>query len=242
MMRSIFVIFLFLLERNVAFQAAPHSTRNNAFSPSRYQSTQSFRSSPFCFSTLGDDDLDLDEQNFQESNNDSSLVQRLINGVPFIELFKSDKYKKLPPMQVEDLNLLFYDVFLIVNLTLSISFWVTHRMDFGFLPTALNEGCLLSILWIGSGLYHGAFLMSAVDGHFGFSDERGGPKAAAGLAVNTFINAVNLRLVFALGVAVLQHRQVGITPGEQLLPLEIGFGLILMTCWRGLHSSITPRI
>ena len=165
-----------------------------------------------------------------------------MNGIPFIHLFKPDGYKKLPPMQVEDTNLLFYDVFLIVNLLLSISFWVTHRMSLEYLPSAFSEGRLFSILWIAAGLYHGSFLMSSVDGHYGSVDDRGGPKAAAALALNTFVNAVNLRLLFALVVAFLQHRQVGTDPGEQLLPLEIGFGLILMTSWRALHSSITPRI
>ena len=145
-------------------------------------------------------------------------------------------------MQVEDTNLLFYDVFLIVNLSASISFWVTHRMQIEFIPYAISEGCLLSIFWIAAGLYHGSFLMSAVDGHFGSADERGGPKAAAVLALNTFVNAVNLRLLFALVVAVVQHRQVGIDLGEQLLPLEIGCGLALMTFWRAVHSYITPRI
>ena len=203
-------------------------------------------------STLGDDDMQQKEQlhtslekenpTHQANSEETTPAQRFINGIPFVELFKPDGYKKLPPMQVEDTNLLFYDVFLIVNLLLSISFWVTHRMSFEYLPSALSEGCLFSILWIGSGLYHGSFLMSAVDGHYGSSDERGGPKAAAALALNTFVNAVNLRLVFALIVALVQHRQVGIDPAEQLLPLEIGFGLILMTSWRALHSSITPRI
>lgn len=168
------------------------------------------------------------------------LLKSLMDGIPFIELFR--ERQKLPPIQVDDTNLLLYDVFLIVNLTLSISFWVTYRMDFTFLPIAFSEGCLLSILWIVSGLYHGMFLYSAVDGHYGSADERGGPKAAATLALNTFINAVNLRLVFALLVAVAEHRPVGMASGEQLLPLEIGFGLLLMSSWRALHSFITPRI
>jgi hypothetical protein len=176
------------------------------------------------------------------SANDNSVLQRILDGVPFIQIFRPDGYKKLPPMQVEDLNILFYDVFLIVNLCLSISFWVTHRLSLEFLPSALNEGCLFSILWIFSGLYHGSFLMSSVDGHYGSSDERGGPTAAAALALSTFVSTVNLRLVFALVVAILQHRQIGINAGEQILPLEIGIGLVLMSGWRALHSSVTPRI
>jgi hypothetical protein len=170
------------------------------------------------------------------------LVNRILDEVPFAALFQKDKYKKLPPLQVEDFNLLFYDVFLIVNLSLSISFWVTHRMDFASLPAAFNEGCLFSISWILAGLYHGAFLMSAVDGHYGSTDERSGPKAATALALNTYINAINLRLLFALGSAVIQHRQVGIGLAEELIPLEIGCGMVLMAFWRALHSYVTPRI
>lgn len=211
-------------------------------------------------SILGDEDRDDERNNYDTSKKDllrdyhdqesinysrgdvkePQLLQSLLDGIPFIELFR--ERRKLPPIQVDDTNLLLYDIFLIVNLTLSISFWVTYRMDFTFLPIAFSEGCLLSIFWIVSGLYHGMFLYSAVDGHYGSADERGGPKAAATLALNTFINAVNLRLLFALLVAVAEHRPVGMASGEQLLPLEIGFGLLLMSSWRAIHSFITPRI
>jgi hypothetical protein len=149
---------------------------------------------------------------------------------------------KRPPPEVEDTSVLFYDVFLIINLTVSISFWSAHRMNFDYIGAALSEGCLMSLLWIGAGLYTGAFLYSAADGHYGASDERGGPKAAGLLGLNTFLNAVNLRLVFALGAALLQHRHVGSALGEELLPLEIGFGLVLMGGWRALHSSYLPRL
>lgn len=174
------------------------------------------------------------------NNKKTSIWQSISDGFPFVELFRSRQ--KLPPMQVDDANLLLYDVFLIVNLTLSISFWVTYRMNFEYLPYAFSEGCLLSIFWVLSGLYNGMFLYSAVDGHYGSADERGGPKGAAILALNTYVNAVNLRLLFALFVAIAEHRQVGVSPSEQLLPLEIGFGILLMSSWRALHSSITPRI
>jgi hypothetical protein len=181
-----------------------------------------------------------EQESRKETEEKPTAVKSLIDGLPFVELFRAPK--KLPPIQVDDANLLLYDVFLIINLTLSISFWVTHRMEFDFLPFAFSEGCLLSIFWIASGLYHGMFLYSAVDGHYGSSDERGGPKAAATLALNTFVSAVNLRLVFAFLVAVAEHRPVGLAPSEELLPLEIGFGLLLMSSWRALHSFSTPRL
>jgi hypothetical protein len=148
---------------------------------------------------------------------------------------------KLPPLQVDDKNLLFYDVFLIINLVVSISFWVVHRMSFDYIGIAFNEGCLLSLCWIVSGLFSGAFLDSAVDGHYGSTDERGGPKAAGMLAFQTFINTISLRLIFALAVAFVQHRQVGVVSSEQLIPLEVGFGMVLMSFWRMLHSSFALR-
>ena len=148
----------------------------------------------------------------------------------------------MPPINVEDTNLLFYDVFLLVNLCMSISFFVTHRLSAAYLPYALSEGCLLSILWIIAGLYHGIFLGSAIDGHYGSNDERGGPIGAGTLALNNFMHTINLRLLFALAAAVLQHRQVGAVPGEEILPLEIGIGLVLMCFWRAAHSYVTPRL
>lgn len=181
-----------------------------------------------------------DRENVGGGGDVSSLGKKLVDGLPFVEIFR--QRRKIPPIQVDDTNLLLYDVFLIVNLTLSISFWVTHRMQLSFLSVALGEGSLLSIFWVISGLYHGMFLHSAVDGHYSSGDERAGPVAAATLALNTYVNAVNLRLIFALVCAVVEHRQAGIGLGEELLPLEIGFGLLLMTSWRALHSSITPRL
>ncbi len=259
-MRAYFLLVLLNFQPAFAFQALPRATsRNIPFAKRHELIYRSHRCGMFAYvesSIPGDDDDQGDKMvaptkwlpfKYQE---DESMEEReektptfwksLVDGLPFIELFR--ERPKLPPMQVDDTNLLLYDIFLIVNLSLSISFWVTYRMDFTFLPIAFSEGCLLSIFWIASGLYHGMFLYSAVDGHYGSADDRGGPKAAATLALNTYINAVNLRLVFAFLVAVAEHRPAGMAPGEQLLPLEIGFGLLLMSSWRALHSSITPRI
>jgi hypothetical protein len=139
---------------------------------------------------------------------------------------------------------LLYDVFLLVNLVVSISVWAVHRMHpFAWLGVAFSEGSLLSLCWITAGLYTGAFLDSAVDAHYGSGDaeQRGGPRGAGLLGLHTFIMAVNLRLLFALCIALLQHRAVGTVGGELLMPLEIGFGLLLMTTWRAVHSYIMPR-
>jgi len=177
--------------------------------------------------------------------------------------------KRLPPLQVDDTNLLLYDVALFLNLVVSISFWVVHRMQVDFVALAFNEGSLLSICWIIAGLWHGAFLDSAIDGHqrpqyfVGEDDSAsessqsekdntpfwemptlstGGPTAAGLLAVNTFINTISLRLIMALVVAVAEHRAVFDDPLEQLIPYEVGFGLILMSAWRSIHSAFVPRI
>jgi hypothetical protein len=174
---------------------------------------------------------------FRDNQNENWLTRT------FKEVWKRPgELTKMPPFQVDDTSLLFYDVFLLVNLVLSISFWVVHRMDFQFIASAFSEGCLLSLVWIAAGLYSGAFLSSAVDGHYGSTDERGGPKAAALLGFQTFVNTVNLRLLLALVSAIIEHRPAGTAPGEEFLALEIGFGLVLMSVWRMGHSSFVPRI
>ncbi len=148
---------------------------------------------------------------------------------------------QLPPLIVEDQPLLLYDIFLLINLSLSISFWVVHRLSFEHIATALSEGSLLCIIWIISGLYHGSFLYSSVDGHYRNSEE-GGPKSAGMLALSTFITTANIRIVVALVMALIEHRPVGTTDGELLMPLEITSGILLMSSWRALHSYSTPRI
>lgn len=161
---------------------------------------------------------------------------------PIFQLFKREGSRKIPPLLVEDPPLLLYDVFLILNLTASISFWVVHRMSFEYIGAAISEGSLLCILWIFCGLYNGAFLNSAVDGHYGALDERGGPLAAGRLGFNTFVNTCSLRVILALVMAILQHRQVGVAAGEDLILMEVSFGILLMSGWRFLHSSNIPRI
>lgn len=184
----------------------------------------------------------IDEVSTKKKNNGFSSTERLMQKIADLINEYDEALKRRPPFQVDDLNVLAYDIILIINLAVSISLWVVHRMDLTRIGSAFSEGCLMSLLWIGAGLFTGAFLNSAVDGHFGSEDEeRGGPKGAGFLAFHTFINAINLRLLFALVVAVMQHRPVGSAAGEQLMPLEIGFGLILMIFWRALHSRFVPR-
>jgi hypothetical protein len=107
----------------------------------------------------------------------------------------------------------------------------------------LSEGACVSLCWLAAGLGNGAFLGSAVDGHY-YGSDRGGPPGAALLAAATFVNTINLRLLVALVLAVSHHRPVDMTAGgpEALLPLELGLGLLLMPAWRWLHSSSTPRL
>jgi hypothetical protein len=167
---------------------------------------------------------------------------------------------RLPPFFIEDWNVLLYDILLIVNLSVSISFWVIHRFDVSYIGIAFNEGCLLSLLWICAGLWNGSFLYSAVDGHYPppsrpmnnrtaataiNSDPTdpyaGGPLAAGVLAFHTYINTINLRLLWALGMAMIEHRPALSTASELLLPLEFGYGVMLMMLWRTLHSSFVLR-
>jgi hypothetical protein len=167
---------------------------------------------------------------------------------------------RLPPFFIEDWNVLLYDILLIVNLSVSISFWVIHRFDVSYIGIAFNEGCLLSLLWICAGLWNGSFLYSAIDGHYPprpppmknrtaatatNSDPTdpysGGPLAAGVLAFHTYINTINLRLLWALGMAMIEHRPALSTASELLLPLEFGYGVMLMMLWRTLHSSFVLR-
>lgn len=185
------------------------------------------------------DDVEVSEKNSDEVGPAIEDQKSTNMFAPFS--WNDDPYMKPPSPQVEDANLLFYDVLLILNLSLSISFWVVHRMSIDFIGSAVGEGSLMCILWIAAGLYNGAFLYSAVDGHYGSSSDKGGPRAAGFLGLQTFIGTVNLRICVALVMAILEHRKVGVTAAEQLVPLEIVFGLVLMSMWRALHSYSTPR-
>ena len=168
-------------------------------------------------------DITTSNEYFQASTEDNDISDTSISSrnsivVPKINEFQEkiqslfDKWQgskesssfQLPPLIVEDQPLLLYDIFLLINLSLSISFWVVHRMSFEHIATALSEGSLLCIIWIISGLYHGSFLYSSVDGHYRNSEE-GGPKSAGMLALSTFITTANIRIVVALIMALIEH-------------------------------------
>lgn len=219
-------------------------SKSNFKSPINRPSTQLFQSSE----VKSDEERknDKTEVGDKQQYNEPVDSQKSTSSLKRLSDFLQNELRvtgKRPPIQVEDFDVLFYDVFLIVNLATSICFWTVHRMDFNYIGAAFNEGCLFSLVWIAGGLYTGAFLNSAVDGHWGSADtERGGPKGAGLLAAHTFVNAVNLRLLFALIIAAIEHRPVGSALGEQIMPLEIGFGFIMMVAWRAVHSSFVPRM
>jgi hypothetical protein len=238
----VLVLILVLLPVGNGFVARPFSKAFTYQVPFTCQ-VSNYNRNLCCFQSLSmysnvDDDKDIKDKRKESKSNDENFLAKLLQSVQ-----KQDELlKNSPPFNVEDTSLLFYDVFLIVNLALSISFWVTHRLELAMLPAAFSEGSLMSLLWIGAGLYNGAFLCSAKDGHYDSADERGGPKAAGLLAFLTFLNAINLRLVVAFGMAFIQHRPIGSIPEEQIMPLEMGFGLLLMSVFRFVHSSAVPRI
>ena len=205
---------------------------------------------------MSDMPTDFDKQQQQEIDELSLRELKIVEEdepMPYLTTIPSTLWSMLtgnggrPPIQVDDTNVLFYDVLLLLNLSVSISFGVTHRMNLSYISSALDEGSLMCICWIIAGLGNGVFLYSAVDGHYdplgrGEDDgDKGGPKSAGLLALSTFISASSIRILIALSFAVCQHRPVGVG-GEELIPLEIVVGLALMSLWRAVHSSYTPRV
>lgn len=177
-----------------------------------------------------------------ENDDESILVEenRSTRGLAYLP---STLFGGGPPLKVDNVDLLLFDIFLLLTLTTGIDFLVVHRMSVFHISEGLNEGALICICWILCGLANGAFLASAIDGHYNpnADADKSGPGAAGLLGLSTFISTCSLRLMIALALAVLQHRQVGLG-GEALMPLEIPFGLALMSIWRAAHSAYTPRI
>ena len=154
--------------------------------------------------------------------------------------FMSDRENwKVPPLRIDDEGLLLCDIFLLLNLTGSISFWIVHRMSFDYILPALSEGSLICILWFVAGWFRGAFINPEALDNGDSESDTSGPNAAGLMGLNTFIDTSILRVTLALILAVLQHRQVGSVPGEDLMLLEISFGLVQMSLWRALHSVYT---
>jgi hypothetical protein len=181
-----------------------------------------------------------DERKRSDGENLSGVMEKIQKH--FLERIVSKDQYRIPPFHVEDNQLLMYDIFLILNLSVSISILVIHRLSFDYLSAAISEGSLMSILWIISGLFNGGFLRSSIDGHHIPPDPRAGPKGAGLLGLHSFIMTSNLRLIIALLFAIYDHRKVGTGMGEDLMPMEITFGVVLMSVWRLLHSAFTPRV
>ena len=182
-----------------------------------------------------------------EKESSIGLFNKLINK----KSAQNSKEKTLN-FRIEDSELVLYDVFLLLNLSVSVSVWVVHRKDpLNHLLSAIGEGSLLCLLWVSIGLINGLFLYSAIDGHYNpdengrdgkIDDENnGGPRAAGWLAFNTFVSVINVRLFIALVEAVTAHRRIGDIDQEGLMTLESIFGLVLMSSWRMLHSSYILR-
>jgi len=208
---------------------------------------------------MSDMPTDFDKQQQQEIDELSLRELKIVEEdepIPSLTTIPSALWSMLtgnggrPPIQVDDTNVLLYDILLLLNLSVSISFGVTHRMNLSYISLALDEGSLMCICWIIAGLANGIFLYSAVDGHYDplgrgedneIGEPKGGPKSAGLLALSTFISASSIRILIALSCAICQHRPVGVG-GEELIPLEIVVGLALMSLWRAVHSSYTPRV
>ncbi|CAB9530922.1 expressed unknown protein [Seminavis robusta] len=108
------------------------------------------------------------KSDYEESNDLPQEKQNEESSTSFWKALSNqldNQQTKRPPIQVDDANLLFYDVLLLINLSVSVSYWVVHRMQLDHIALAFNEGSLLSILWIIAGLYNGIFLHSALEGH-----------------------------------------------------------------------------
>lgn len=263
-LRSLAVLVLSLVNNNciVVDGFAPPTTATTALSTSTCNN-------PPLFVGKGIEDFDRELQQQEASSitnkiveEDDALLEKNIpttnqnnenNDVssPFGRISGIDMIGNGPPLDIDDTNLVLYDVFLLMNLVVSISYLVVHRLNIQYVPSSLHEGALLSICWIIAGLGNGAFIYSAIDGHYdprsmdenGEYEKKGGPRAAGLLAVSTFVTTSSLRIMMALVLAVLQHRRVGLVgSGEELIPLEIIFGLVLMSLWRTFHSVNTPRI
>lgn len=205
--------------------------------PSREQNTfgkQSRKESPLSTTTS----TRLWENKDPSTDLDSGADQKL----SAFEKLKSEfsvSFQRIRNFDVEDTQVLFYDVFLLLNLSVSVSFWVIHRGDpFPYIANSLSEGALLSILWISAGLANGMFLYEGYESKTNGNYE---PKSVGMQALNSFVSVCNMRIILALIKAVLGHRHVGDIDEELLVPLELGGGIVMMSFWRMLYSTYVTR-
>jgi len=228
-------------ERNLKKKVSSFSRTENTLEGSRF--LNGFETEFIIGLSNNEDDPDTKILSDERQRNDGKDSCRFMEKIQkhFLEMIVFKEGYRIPPFHVEDSQLLMYDIFLILNLSVSISFLVIHRLSFDYVSSALSEGSLMSILWIVSGLFNGGFLYSSVDGHHTPPDPRAGPKAAGLLGLHSFIMTANLRVIIALLLAIYEHRKVGTGMGEDLMPMEITFGIVLMSIWRLLHSVFTPR-
>lgn len=151
---TLFLLVCVCLHGQGSFAFQPSSTsawlRRRASKPST--NLENIQKTYHCHPAHIDENLEreAEDQSNVAGGSTGSTWQDSLQGFP-LALLQKDAFKKLPPLRLEDMDLLFYDIFLIVNLSLSISFWVIHRVDFSYLPSALNEGCIFSVFWILSG-------------------------------------------------------------------------------------------
>ncbi|GMI18391.1 hypothetical protein TrLO_g15661 [Triparma laevis f. longispina] len=121
--------------------------------------------------------------------------------------------------------LLLFDTFLLLNLSLSLSFHVTHTfnlLNFTNFPSALNSASLLSISWILACIYN----------EFYHPPNAKDLDNVGRRTCNTWVSFTTLILIEALGEAVFKGEAVG----SLFLCQELGFTLILMNIWRYLYA------
>jgi len=111
-----------------------------------------------------------EKEDIKNSNNDNTneKIEQIIGKEEEKATIDTTPRKRLYiPFLIEDTEVLFYDVVLILNLSIAVSACVVHRDNpIPHILVAFSEGSLLSLLWIGAGIYHGLFLYTAVDGHY----------------------------------------------------------------------------
>ena len=146
-----------------------------------------------------------------------------------LSLFNSNNNEEEPYIlsMIEDKEVLAYDIFLILNLFVAISTFVTHRSSpLIHMNEALSNGSLFAICWILAGVYHGAFLFSSSNNPF----------KAGTMALTTFISTCNIRLVLELLFqSLVLHQKL------EFEWLEFVVGITLMSSWRWLHSAYVNR-